>query len=203
MIKRIVAATALLVGATLLSSPAHAAEPVANPYAPKTFVIGDSITALGYEELRARQPGWFIFGIGGMNVEKSPEMVAHFLKWQPKPDMVVLALGTNASTTWTKDKLRATLALLPATTRVALVTTYRDPVKFHRDYWYEGSRAYFQGTYTTWMQEMVAERPHTCVVPWRGWIYRNQARLTDGVHPDQAGQTAWASLVDTYSARCV
>ena len=198
--KKILATLAMALSATVLS-PAPAAESAW--VQPKVFMIGDSITYLGSDELRAKRPDWYVWAAGGVRVNQLPAAMDHFLWINKAPTMVVIALGTNASPEWTKESFRTQLNRLPATTKVAFVTTWRDSSKFSSSFAYEGSKEYYQPTYSQWMIELASERPNTCVVPWRGVASQHPEYIYDGVHPNQQGQNAWSSLVANYTVNCI
>lgn len=168
----------------------------------KSFVVGDSITYLGAPQLRALRPDWMVFGIGGLTVASIPAAIDSILQVNPNPELVVLALGTNADPTWTRARLDAQLDRLPPTTKVALVTTYRDPVRFPPLFPVIGSREYFQPIYSWWMREAAETRPNTCAVHWRTLVARNPSLLYDGVHPTALGRQWWAWMVSSAGTNC-
>jgi len=157
---------------------------------PDSFVVGDSITMLGAPYLR-RLPDWFVYGVGGLNVTRIHKMVSNILSVNQEPGpVVVIALGTNASLLWTKAQLKAAVALLPATTTLALVTTYRDPVKFNLLFPIVGSREWFQPYYIRWVWEADSLRPNTCVVPWRSVVANQPGLLYDESTPPSEDATS-------------
>lgn len=201
---------ALVCAATMLLSPVPvlATETTSTPaptYSPPrgVYVVGDSITVLGAPHLAALRPGWFVYGLGGRNVDAIPRMVDNVLSLNPNPRAIVIALGTNASDAWTRDQFAAALNKIPWTTKVALVTTYRDPTIFDPLFSIVGSREYFQPIYTRWMQLFAHYRHNTCVVPWRGVVLNIPGLLYDGVHPNATGRAIWARTVVRSVDSCV
>lgn len=185
----------------LIAAPAEATdEPTPPPW--DTFVIGDSIANLGAPYLRVMRPDWLIFTIGGLSVSTIPELIETILSVNPEPELVVVALGTNADATWTRADFDAALALLPSTTKVALVTTYRDPLVFPPTFPTLGAREYFQPIYSWWMREAAETRPNTCAVNWRALVARNPSLLYDGVHPTGVGRQWWAWMVSSAGTSC-
>lgn len=190
-----------LVSVVLVGTPAGATD---DPPPPRwtTFVVGDSITYLGAPYLRSLRPSWFIYGQGGLNVTAIPKMVDNILVLNPQPELVVIALGTNANTTWTRQKLLDAVGRLPSATKVALVTTYRNPDLFTAIYPIVEAREYFQPIYSSWMRDLAETRVNTCAVHWRPLVAQNPTLLYDGVHPTVLGRQWWAWLVSSAGTNC-
>lgn len=167
----------------------------------QVFVVGDSITAQGTDELRRLHRGWDIDGVSGRRVSELPRILDDRLARGPAPRAVVVALGTNSVSWWAADDYRSALARLPASTRVVLVTTYRDPDAWPED-GPEPHRAAVLADYSRWLGEIAQERPGTCLVDWRTTVQQRPGLLADGVHPTQEGQRVWAAAISRSVATC-
>lgn len=185
--RTILFAIGFLIAFTLTSGPADAEA------GSSVYMVGDSITALGVDDLA--EPSWTVNGKPGRLVSTLP----FFLRGHAE-QTVVIALGTNAAPGWTEASYRKAIALLPASTRVVLVTTYRDPA-YNRSPDYKHDPAHSLA-YTQAMIRIAQTRPHTCVVPWRYWARHHNGMLTEGTHPNAAGQKVWASMVKKAVEAC-
>lgn len=212
MRKTVSVAVACSVLVVLAGGPARAADPTSptEPSTSRVYVVGDSITSGSRSTLQAMRPGWHINGLRGRLVSTLPMLVSEILAVDPNPRVVVLALGTNASWSWSKAEYLAAVDLLPTTTRVLLVTTYRDPdnwSRYAKDNW-DGidrpwyQRAYIQSHYSTWMREIDVERANVCVAEWRGLVRNRPWLMFDGVHPNPNGHKKWADLLVTGVRNC-
>ncbi|GAA1952767.1 hypothetical protein GCM10009798_09990 [Nocardioides panacihumi] len=162
-----------------------------------TYVLGDSITAEGTAELQARRPRWTINGLHGRPVSTLPLMVANVRAVDQRPFRVVVELGSNQSPAWSKSDYRAAIDALPTSTRVLLVTPYKQP----GGHWApKGVQATTR--YARWMQQVARERPHTCVVPWRAKAAAHPEWLRDGLHPTDDGYAHWADLILETDSTC-
>lgn len=171
---------ALLLGA-LPAPPAHAARVYA-------IVIGDSITCRAQDELATMRPAWVVDCEGGRKVGTLRYRIRANLREHGTPANIVLALGTNESAGWTRADYAAAVDMLPRTTHVLFVTTYRDPAFFP-------DRARIQVTYSWWMRQVDRARANVSVVKWRAAALAGTALLPDGVHPDDPSQLLWAAMV--------
>jgi hypothetical protein len=202
--------TALVVTAALLALalPAHA---VADPDAKlgdatgwrsSTFMVGDSITYQGLHQLRSRGASWEVTTHPGRYVCTLKRFLKDRLA-NPQPlRKVVIALGTNACEGWGKPEYRSALDLLPASTAVVFVTTYRDPKRWRNTRAYR-ERAGVQYWYSRWMKELAAERPHTCVADWRTQAASHMGWLSDGTHlKPSIGRIQWSRIVFSAVRRC-
>jgi hypothetical protein len=162
-----------------------------------TYVLGDSISAYGSDELAARRPRWEINAVHGRLVTTLPALVANVRAVDKRPFRVIIELGSNQARSWTKADYLDAIAQLPSSTRVLLVTPYKAPG--HR--WTK--RAVKTVTrYASWMQQIARSRPHTCVVPWRARAKAHPDWLRDGLHPLQAHYADWADLIVTTDSTC-
>lgn len=169
------------------------------------FVAGDSITRMSTPALRARGLDWEVDARGGRPVTSLGWVIGDRLQRGAAPQVVVVALGANARPGWDAvTGFRAMLAQLPATTTVVFVSVYRDPRYFttrvarQRPDW----NPRYSVEYTRAMHLIAAERPHTCVAPWRPWAEAHRRNLTGGVHPHHQGRRAWARIVADTVASC-
>ena len=169
------------------------------------LVVGDSITRLSTPALRARALEWEVDARGGRKVTSLGWVLADHLDAGESPRTVVAALGANAQPGWDPAVgYRELLAPLPESTIVVLVSVYRDPAYFtpriarKRPDW----NPQYAAAYTRVMHQIAAERPHTCVAPWRPWAAAHRRNLTGGVHPHGYGRRAWARIVAGAVASC-
>jgi lysophospholipase L1-like esterase len=169
------------------------------------FVVGDSITRMSTPALRARGLGWEVDAHGGRPVTSLGWVLGERLQRGPAPRVVVVALGSNARRHWNAAAgYRAMIAQLPQSTTVVFVSLYRDPRYFSRHIarkrpdW----NPRYSAAYTRVMYQIAAERPHTCVAPWRPWARAHRRNLTAGVHPHRHGRRAWARIVAETVASC-
>lgn len=164
------------------------------------YVIGDSITWRGAETLAGLRPGWYVEGVPGRKADCLSRQVSGILAVDTAPRLVVIALGTNASAengVALRDYYtvyREAVALLPASTRVALVTPYRDPI-YNTIAGSDAGRAYHQWHYAKAMTILAVDRPSTCIVPWRVTAARHPEYMNDGIHPNVKGIPVWARLL--------
>lgn len=197
-----------LVVAVTLATPAYAgrqlhrqqAGPAANRIAwsaAGSYVLGDSIAALGADELSRRRPRWTINALGGRPVTALPALIRNLRAVDQRPYRVVIELGSNQSARWRKSDYRSAIAQLPRSTRVLLVTPYKAP----GGHW---ARRGVQATerYARWMQQLARERPHTCVVPWRARASAHPGWLRDGLHPTEDSLGTWADLIMATDGAC-
>lgn len=219
---RVVKRTALLalvLGLILLAAPASAADvvPITGTYgsssewcgtytpsdpSPRTFVVGDSLTVDGRPYLLALHPSWEIQGLRGRNVDCLPMMVSERLKHGPL-DRLVIALGTNAVPGWGEADYQAVVDMVPASTSVVFVNTYRDPSLWpNTEAQPYRTRAGVQWHYSRDLADVVASRPATCLVNWRGYAQAHPGLLLDGTHPRPRARAAWARMVSRAAAGC-
>jgi hypothetical protein len=165
------------------------------------YVIGDSITAGASARLHALHPTWQINGVIGRNVHTLPTMLQYRLTNGPHLSKVVLALGTNADAAWTEADFARVARMVPSSTKVIFVSTFRNPKSWPATMpYYE--RAAIQGPYSHWMNHVASGRAHTCVVPWRQWATKHPQMLSDGTHPTSPAKVVWAHLVSTTVTHC-
>ncbi len=191
MLKKLAAgALAVTIAATVVGpSPGQAATGHHRSEA-TVLVIGDSLTARSRNKLEALGPTWTIDGVRGRHVSKLNDVLAVHLAQAPPPDVLVIALGTNESPRWTEDDYVRVTQMVPETTGIVFVTTYRDATTWGRD------RADIQGVYSAWMRHIARTRPLTTTVTWRRRVTRRPALLVDGTHPtDPKGELTWARMV--------
>lgn len=169
------------------------------------FVAGDSITRMSTPALRARGLRWEVDAHSGRPVTSLGWVLGERLQRGPAPRVVVAALGSNARPGWDAVAgYRSMIADLPPATTVVFVSLYRDPRYFkgrvarHRPDW----NPRYAVAYTRAMHQIAAERPHTCVAPWRQWARAHRRNLTSGVHPHRQGRRAWARIVARTVASC-
>lgn len=173
-----------------------------------TWMVGDSVTYLGMDDIEGRvDRPWRIIGIPGSLVSDMPGFIQDRLNMGPAPKRMVIALGTNAFRGWDISDFRQSLALLPASTVVVLIEPYRDPRFFEPGSTPAARDPALISRYVQMMRTLAAERPRTCVAPWRTWAQRHASTAfygpdapdsvgpTPGVHPLPWAQKAWARIV--------
>ena len=172
--------------ATLLALVSPAPGFAATPY---TLVIGDSLTYRGQDNLFTLRPDWLIDGVPQRRISTLPDILRDAIAAEGVPETLVIALGTNSNDLWTKQSFLDVLALLPPSTSVIFVTTYRDPNLYPL-------AADRMRRLSVWMKQIKAERPRTDVADWRAAAIHYPWLLEDGVHQtDPQGQEHWAALV--------
>lgn len=182
-----VAAASLAVVAPGAQTSAEAAS------APYTLMIGDSITRQGREELQALRPDWIIDGVDERNVDRLMPRLRRWIEVKGrKPAQLVVALGTNTSTTWEGEDYRRVRRLLPRA-RIEFVTPYRSTSTW-------GLRR--TGEYADWMRRIARNNAGVCVAEWRRLAESDPTLLRDGVHPTAAARPTWADLVSSRMDAC-
>lgn len=158
-------------------------------------VIGDSITWRGTDELATLQPDWVIDGSSGRQIDALDERLDAYRAAYGEPGGIVLALGTNAKGGWTEEQFAASVARVPASTPILLVTPFRQP----------GStgRPVLMDSYAGWFSRLAEQRPRTCLADWRTDVTRDAQLLVDGVHPTTVGEIYWAELIDNAWGDCL
>lgn len=158
-------------------------------------VIGDSITWRGTNELATLQPDWVIDGSSGRQIDALDERLDAYRAAYGEPGGIVLALGTNAKSGWSEEQFAASIARVPASTPILLVTPFRQP----------GStgRPALMDSYAGWFDRLAERRPLTCVADWRTDVTRDARLLVDGVHPTTIGEIYWAELIDNAWSDCL
>ena len=185
---RLAAGMALIAGLTLTPTTADAAHHKTTWV--NTIVIGDSITVQGTPYLLAQKPTWIVDGANGRDVGVLKHRIRVDVAEHGTPHRLIIALGQNITADWTKADYEAATELVPASTEIYFISTYRDPVAFGQE------AADTEATYTGWMREIAAERPHTHMIPWRARVIAGKVQLVDGSHPvDPDGRQYWADLV--------
>jgi hypothetical protein len=162
-----------------------------------SYVLGDSISAFTAPTLEDRRPQWTVNADRGRPVATLPLLVENLRAVDRHPFRVVIELGSNPSSGWTKADYVDAVAQLPAATRVLLVTPYKAPGGRWKP---RGVRAAAQ--YARWMQQIARRRPHTCVVPWRATARAHRDWLRDGLHPTREHYGDWVDLILATDSAC-
>jgi hypothetical protein len=198
------AALALIVALTVAGaavSPAGAGRPLhgrqAGPpvdrmtwSAAGSYVLGDSISVFTTDVLAERRPRWTVNAVRGRLVSTLPLLVQNLRAVDQRPFRVVVELGSNQASGWTKADYETAIAQLPTSTKVLLVTPYKAPGGRWKP---EGVRAVTR--YARWMQQIARKRPRTCVVPWRATAKAHRDWLRDGLHPTEEHYGDWVDLI--------
>ena len=162
-----------------------------------SYVLGDSISVFTATELAARRPQWTVNAVRGRPVSTLPLLVENLRAVDRRPFRVVVELGSNQSSGWTKADYQAAIARLPVSTKVLLVTPYKAPGgRWGRN----GVRA--AARYARWMQQIARKRPRTCVVPWRATARAHRDWLRDGLHPTEEHYEDWVHLIVATDSTC-
>lgn len=162
-----------------------------------SYVLGDSISEQGARALHERRPRWVVNALHGRPVTALPTLVRNLRAVDQRPARVVVELGSNQSSRWTKADYREAIALLPRSTEVLLVTPYKAPgMRWERT----GVQA--TARYARWMEQIARRRPHTCVVPWREQAAAHPEWLRDGLHPKDESYGLWADLILEADSAC-
>lgn len=198
MLKKLAARTlaAVAIAATLTTgvAPSQAATGHAEVRAHRSeetvLVIGDSLTARSRDKIRKLDPTWIIDGVRGRHVRRLDDVLAEHLTQAAPPDVLVIALGTNESHGWTEDDYVRVTQMVPDTTGIVFVTTFRDPTLWG------AARADIQGVYSAWMRHIARTRPLTTSVNWRRRVTHRPNLLVDGTHAtDPRGELVWSRMV--------
>ena len=168
---------------------------------PHTFMVGDSITAGGKKDLAELRPNWEINGLSSRNVDCLPMFVSERLK-HGYLGRLVIALGTNAVKGWGQDDYQAVVDMVPSSTVVLFVNTYRNADLWPATNPYR-TRAGVQYFYSNEMAKISSARPSTCTAHWRQYAISHPEALSDGVHPNIEGREVWASIIDDAAQDCV
>lgn len=159
------------------------------------FVIGDSVTHRAADEITRLHRTWAVDGRPGTVLSSFKTRFRAYLGTHRMPRTVVLALGTNGDRTTRQDYLAA-LRLIPARTRLVLVTPYRDQAIYGR------RKATLMHNIAGWMRQIAAGRPHTCLAPWQATVERRPSLLVDGVHQTRSAEMTWAKVVSRATTAC-
>src|SRR5690349_3982347 len=93
------------------------------PNPPRVAIIGDSITKHGEPYLHHSRPNWYIDAQRGRKVSKLPGRVDVLAsKFNSFPENVILALGTNETSSWRKSDYESVVKKFPEDVNVYFVT---------------------------------------------------------------------------------
>lgn len=155
-----------------------------------TIAIGDSITVQGSPYLLEQKPTWIIDAANGRHVGVLKHRIRVDVAANGTPHRLIIALGQNPTRGWTKADYEAATELVPASTTIYFISTYRDPAYFGQ------KAADTEAKYSRWMRKIAAARPRTHMIPWRARVLDGSVQLVDGSHPtDPEGRQYWADLV--------
>ncbi|SFI30675.1 SGNH/GDSL hydrolase family protein [Nocardioides psychrotolerans] len=161
-----------------------------------TLLVGDSLSWRANDELARLRPQWTLDGLPGRRVSQLLVRIRDHLATQVAPSTLVVALGTNSTTSWTKQDYLDATALVPEETRVLFVTPYR------ADVGNDAAAVSRVDSYDRWMREITAARPHTCLADWRSLVVDDPDLLVDGTHQTPDGEAVWAQLVSSSWDAC-
>jgi hypothetical protein len=172
---------------------------------PHTFMVGDSITYWNAHALTKRLPErWEISAIPGREVVNLPCYVRDRLLSRSRLDRLVIALGTNATESWTYEDYRAVVNMVPRRTKIVFVTPWRNPTMWGDDQPFKG-RASAMTAYAGWMWTIHNWRSGTCMADWRGYAESHPAATVDGVHPyGRPTRLKWVRIIKhaAFSRKC-
>lgn len=169
----------------------------------EVLVIGDSLTARASDKLADLDSSLTVDGVRGRPVTHLPKVLAEHVKKSGHPDVLVIALGTNYRSGWTKQSYRNVILSLPETTDVIFVTTYRSAKVFGK------KKARQQTRVSRWMRELSAEYAQVEYTGWRWQAKQDRKRpkrlrviCYDGVHqtggreaPRGIGEDVWTQTI--------
>jgi hypothetical protein len=170
------------------------AAPEAGEATPPVLVVGDSLHVGARPFLRADlAPAAPVFSVrSGITTPQTMDRLRALLARVPAPAAVVVSSGTNDGPSPARfaDRVRRTLALVPAGTCVVWPAVHRAPRKGAFRALNDVLRA-------------AAAGDERLVVPgWDRLVDRGRVRLPDGVHPDRAGYARRSQLVAQALRRC-
>ena len=171
---------------------ARASAPVSAPVSERgrepsgTYMIGDSTTYRIAPDLKALKPDWDLDYRRGRSIRTLPAHLDAYLKQNPVPANVIMALGTNRchDPEWSEDRLRRAIAKLPSRTNVFLVMVVRAG-RFQAD------KDEVLQQYNRYSRDLAKQRPHTYIIDWRGAVLSDptlnpvtgiSSLLEDGTH---------------------
>lgn len=159
------------------------------------IIIGDSISVMSSPYfLRTYHPSFDVDAENGRRLNTLPEHINARLAAGPAPKVMVLALASNDSPEFTRQQYVDAFDSIPSTTKVVMVTPYRDPAIFPEQ---QTRLAEING----WMKDLDKYRPNGVISSWR-WTMLNEPDAVakyisdDGVHPTAAGRRKWGELLD-------
>jgi hypothetical protein len=160
------------------------------------YMVGDSVSWRGEDELAPRVPSWELDLRPGRRLDELPGRLAWFRANHGNPDQVIVQLGTNRRRGYGESDFRATMATLPPSTPVLFLLPYRknngENVKAVR----ATKKA------ATWMRNLAAERPLTCLADWPAYASHHLSNLVDGEHPDSQHEGWYGRFVTRSWNRC-
>ncbi len=158
------------------------------------WVVGDSLTILAGSALRRRLASLVgeveIDAVTGRPVAELDNLVKARLARGARPDVMVLALGTNPSPGWDRDDYARVVDTIPADVAVVLVTVYRS------DECSLPATVRTMQHYSRSMRSVAAVRANVSTAPWRSAAAQHPGRLlVDCAHQTVRGARVWAWLV--------
>lgn len=170
----------------------------------KVYIVGDSITYRSRSQVHKLAPKWEVDGVPSRGVWHLPRLLKQRLAARPLPKHVVIALGSNGSTTWHKQQYVDAVSLLPPTTRVTFTTMWRDPMRWGDPTRTPNKHSKLLRQYSGYVKQIARHRPNTCVFNWRAIARRQHEEviLADGVHPNRLGTKIWARGVHRTVKKC-
>jgi hypothetical protein len=153
------------------------------------YMVGDSVSWRADNELYAREPRWVLDLRPGRRLDELPGRLDWFRANHGNPDQLVVQLGTNRRQGFNEGDFRDTMASLPASTPVLFVLPYRE---------FQGDNAgpvAATKKYASWMRDLAANRPLTCLSDWPTIAKHHLSNLVDGEHPDARHEDWYAKYV--------
>jgi len=154
----------------------------------RTLVVGDSVTYRAGDEMTEANRGWVVDGQAGTVIASFARRYRAFTRLHRTPRTVVMALATNVDGDASRRAFERAAARVPRSTRLVLVTPFRDRRVYPRE-------ARVLAERTRWLEALDRSRPGTCVAPWRAVAQRNPDLIVDGVHQTARGEEVFASVV--------
>ncbi len=153
------------------------------------YMVGDSVSWRADNELFARQKDWILDLRPGRRLDELPGRLDWFRANHADPDQVIVQLGTNRRKGYNEADFRTTIATIPADVPILFLLPYRH---------FEGDNAgpvAATKKYATWMRNLAADRPLTCLSEWPKIAAAHLSNLVDGEHPDAHHEDWYARYV--------
>jgi lysophospholipase L1-like esterase len=159
------------------------------------LLVGDSIAYRGTNELAPIEPAFDIDGFPGRRFTELDDRLNWFRTGRGQPDGVILELGTNEASTFTRSELGDVLGSLPPPTPLMLVLPFRsDQVT--------GAVTNFTKRYARWLRGFAQARERTCIADWPALVRLHPRLLVDGAHLTPTGESYWAKWIAREWRRC-
>jgi len=161
-----------------------------------SYMVGDSVSWRADNELYAREPNWILDLRPGRRLDELPGRLDWFRANHDNPGQLIVQLGTNRRQGFNEGDFQDTMASIPASTPVLFLLPYRE---------FQGDNAgpvAATKKYASWMRDLAASRPLTCLSDWPTIAKHHLSNLVDGEHPDAQHEAWYAKYVVTAWGTC-